>query len=270
MMWRKHYRSMYEGSMFGSGAVVFAVMGYVITHQEHARGIGWVVRLNPALLGAIIGEEPGVVKEAIEFLCQADKDSTSRLEEGRRLVMIAEGTMEYRVVNGDKYQEAREYDDRLEQNRLAQARWRAKQLVPSSESVEEKLLKHAGFKGREDGVSSRFKAPTQEECRLWAVEIGLGEGEGNAFWHFYESKGWKVGKSGMKNWKAAMSGWKNRRDQNLGGGGEPGPVVEVKPKLSDAEMEKRIKETVAHMLAKKGTESNEEMQDLREGTGFEG
>lgn len=41
-------------------------------------------------------------------------------------------------------------------------------------------------------------------------EIGLSHDEGEAFWHFYESKGWKVGKSPMVNWRSALSGWKSR------------------------------------------------------------
>lgn len=126
MIWRKHYRSMYEGSMVGAGALVFALMGYVISHQEHGRNTGWVVRLNPILLGAILGEKPEDVTKAIGFLCQKDGRSTSKLEEGRRLVPLAGGSMEYWVVNGDAYQGQVDYEKRLEQNRVAQERHRRK------------------------------------------------------------------------------------------------------------------------------------------------
>lgn len=34
------------------------------------------------------------------------------------------------------------------------------------------------------------------------------------FFNFYESKGWLVGKSPMKNWKAALSGWNSRSNKN--------------------------------------------------------
>lgn len=122
---------MYEGSMVGSGAVVFALMGYIITHQEFIRGTSrWVIRLNPVLIGAILGEKPGDVSEAIEFLCKPDTESTSKEQEGRRLVPMAEGSMEYWVVNGDKYQEMRDYEDRKVQNREAQRRWREKHPKP--------------------------------------------------------------------------------------------------------------------------------------------
>ena len=34
MFFGKHFASMYEGSLVGSGPVVFAVMGYVIANQK--------------------------------------------------------------------------------------------------------------------------------------------------------------------------------------------------------------------------------------------
>lgn len=113
--------------MIGAGAVAFALMGYIISHQERDREIGWVIRLNPVLLATILGEKPEDVDAGIKFLCSPDNDSTSKLEGGKRIVPLAPGSMEYRVVNGDKYQEIREYEDRKEQNREAQARWRNKQ-----------------------------------------------------------------------------------------------------------------------------------------------
>jgi len=133
MIWRKHYRSMYEGSMIGAGAAVFALMGYVISHQEYERGLGcWVVRLNPALLSAVMGEKVDVIQKAIDYLCAPDKNSGSPLEEGRRLVGLGERSMEYRVVNGEKYQEMRDYEERKVQNREAQAKWRAMRKAGSN------------------------------------------------------------------------------------------------------------------------------------------
>lgn len=126
MKWRKLHKSMFEGSMVGAGAVVFALMSYIVSHQEYERASGWVVRLNPVLLGTIIGEKAEEIERAIAFLCAADKNSTSKRENGKRLVRVGKEAMEYRVVNGDKYQEEREYEDRKEQNRLAQQRHRQK------------------------------------------------------------------------------------------------------------------------------------------------
>ena len=147
MIWRKHYRSMYEGSMIGAGAAVFALMGYVISHQEYERGLGcWVVRLNPVLLSAVMGEKVDVIQGAIDYLCAPDKNSGSPLEEGRRLVGLGERSMEYRVVNGEKYQEMRDYEERKVQNREAQAKWREKRKSGVIEKrVESPVVEPAGL-----------------------------------------------------------------------------------------------------------------------------
>jgi hypothetical protein len=127
MIWRMHYRSMYEGSMVGAGAVVFAVMGYIIAHQERDRRTGfWVVRLHPSVLSTVIGEDEEVIEGAILKLCAEDKKSSSPVDGGRRLVQLGEGSVEYRVVNGEKYQKIRDYEIRKEQNREAQATHREK------------------------------------------------------------------------------------------------------------------------------------------------
>ncbi len=59
-----------------------------------------------------------------------------------------------------------------------------------------------------------MKRPTLEELQLHAAKIGLPEREAQKFYCFYESKGWKVGKSPMKNWRIAMGGWKLRWEES--------------------------------------------------------
>lgn len=62
---------------------------------------------------------------------------------------------------------------------------------------------------------SRFVKPTIEEVRLYCQER---HNSINAedFINFYESKGWVVGKSPMKDWKAAIRTWESRRNDKPG------------------------------------------------------
>lgn len=115
---------MYAGSMVGAGAVVFAVMGYVIAMQRPDRSVGSQVELNPRLLAAILGEPVDAVERAIEYLCAPDPQSTTADEGGRRLVRL--GQFAYRVVNGPKYLAIRNEETRRQQVREAQRRHRAK------------------------------------------------------------------------------------------------------------------------------------------------
>jgi hypothetical protein len=127
-MWGKHFSSMYEGSLVGSGAIIFAVWGYVIANFIPDKKVGAQVRLNPVVLAAILGEKEGDVTKAIQFLCAPDKHSTTKDQQGKRLIQLSE--FDYQVVNGAKYRAIRNEEERREQNRAAQARYRARLPKP--------------------------------------------------------------------------------------------------------------------------------------------
>lgn len=112
--------------MVGKGAEVFAVMGYVIANMIPDRTVEgrMVVELNPKLLAFILGEPENEIVSAIELLCSPDPESRSKEEGGRRLIRA--GQFEFYVVNGWKYRTRRDPLVRREQNREAQARYRAK------------------------------------------------------------------------------------------------------------------------------------------------
>ena len=58
----------------------------------------------------------------------------------------------------------------------------------------------------------RFIKPTVEEVREYCQERG-NTVDPNTFVNFYESKGWVVGKSPMKDWKAAVRNWERSRTE---------------------------------------------------------
>ena len=61
---------------------------------------------------------------------------------------------------------------------------------------------------------NRFVKPTIEEIRAYIFEKGY-TFDAEAFYAFYESNGWKVGRNPMKNWKMACTTWaKNNRNNN--------------------------------------------------------
>ena len=58
-------------------------------------------------------------------------------------------------------------------------------------------------------TKERFKKPTLEEVNAYCLERQNGI-DASSFIDFYESKGWVVGKSPMKDWKAAVRNWEKR------------------------------------------------------------
>ena len=61
--------------------------------------------------------------------------------------------------------------------------------------------------------SKRFTKPTVEQINAYFQEIGFDESP-NSFFDYYESKGWVVGNSPMKDWKAAARTWMHKRNKN--------------------------------------------------------
>ena len=130
-MYGKHFASMYEGSLFGQPPIVFAVLAYAFSNARPARDDGeCYVEINPILLAATFSTPADEIMETLRYLESPDPNSRSTREEGRRLVLVGDdicsGPRQYRLVNGRKYREMKDEDDRREQNRNAKRRQRAK------------------------------------------------------------------------------------------------------------------------------------------------
>lgn len=72
-------------------------------------------------------------------------------------------------------------------------------------------------------TTKRFKKPTIEEIKAYCEERNNGI-DAEYFFNYYESKGWQIGKSPMKNWKASVITWEKK---DFKGG------VKNEPKSSD-------------------------------------
>lgn len=57
-----------------------------------------------------------------------------------------------------------------------------------------------------------FTPPTLEEVKNYCRERSNNV-DANKFLNFYESKGWMIGKSKMKDWKASVRTWEKPKDQ---------------------------------------------------------
>ena len=65
-------------------------------------------------------------------------------------------------------------------------------------------------------ISNIFVPPTVEEVKAYCDEKGYSVDPGQ-FVDFYESKGWLVGKSKMKDWKASVRTWQRNHKTDSGG-----------------------------------------------------
>lgn len=68
-------------------------------------------------------------------------------------------------------------------------------------------------KDRERGGKAlgRFSPPTLQEVQDYCQSKGYAW-DAEAFWLYYESNGWMVGRNKMKNWRSACANWNKRED----------------------------------------------------------
>ena len=67
---------------------------------------------------------------------------------------------------------------------------------------------------------SHFQKPTVEEIQAYLDEKDIVGIDAEYFWNFYETKGWLVGKSPMKNWKACIATWVKRNEKGCKNGND--------------------------------------------------
>lgn len=70
-------------------------------------------------------------------------------------------------------------------------------------------LKSQKIKGVRQPTQKRFTKPTPQDVTDYGLSITYSI-DGQNFCDFYESKGWKVGNTPMKDWKACVRQWRTR------------------------------------------------------------
>lgn len=71
--------------------------------------------------------------------------------------------------------------------------------------IEENSIDKVSIEKKREG----FAKPTLQEVKAYVIEKGY-RFDPEAFFSFYESNGWKVGKNPMKSWKDACTTWEKR------------------------------------------------------------
>ena len=121
-MYGKIFKSVFEGTMRGKRDVLLVWMNLIVNADKD----GYIDRTF-----RVIADETGMplddVKNAILELESPDTDSRSQELDGRRLErMDGHRNWGWRIVNHSKYSAIKNEEDRREQNRIAQAKLRAK------------------------------------------------------------------------------------------------------------------------------------------------
>lgn len=159
------------------------------------------------------GECYGIRYEAGEFVTSLDRLSKEtnlsfsqvrtalkHMEMTGEITSTSHGKCRVITVNNWCAYQASDKDDRKEIARKSQE--------DSNEIATELEIKNKEIKNK------RFIRPTVDEVRAFCQEKGY-DIDPERFVDFYESKGWLVGKTPMKDWKAAARGWQSRQKETV-------------------------------------------------------
>jgi hypothetical protein len=163
MMYAKLFTSIYQGTLRGNshGLLVFTNL---LAHCDK----DGIVDIHPRAIAEEVGLTPDQVRDALLVLESPDDESRSPEEQGRRIVRLDEHrAWGWRVVNYLKYRAIRNEDDRREQNRLSQARWREKNK-PASANVSQRKTQSAHTEADAEALNT-VSASADAFTAFWAA-----------------------------------------------------------------------------------------------------
>ena len=154
---------------------------------------------------------------ALEKFKQPDARSRTPDHEGRRIEQLEDGWL---VLNYIAFRERLSSDpqaiatrERVRKHRMNVTR---RYVTPEALQSVTSPVSASAYASVPDGGyrGEGFKEPTIEEVRLLFAKAGGSETQADMFWHFYNSKGWLVGKTKMKRVGSAVAGWILRNQDN--------------------------------------------------------
>jgi hypothetical protein len=212
-MYGKLFASLYQGTMRGRAHEILVFTNMI----AHANQYGIVDKHFRA-----ISEEVGLtideVKQAVVGLESPDPESRSPDEEGRKILRLDEHRVwGWKIVNYGKYRGIRSEEDRREQNRQAQDRWREKH----KQSKPRKPNK-AQAEGEAEGEAEALQAtttpplpdagiPTLKEVTTYGEMHGVKPEVAEKFYSYTEGNQLWLNRHGrMINWKQKLVDWQVR------------------------------------------------------------
>ena len=131
-MYVKLFASLYQGTLRGKSDGILVFTNLLAHADQHG-----MVDIHPRAIAEEVGLSEDAVRVALKYLEATDEESRSPENEGRRIILLdGHRAWGWKIVNYGKYRAIKNEDDRREQNRLAQERWRNKQTGISSVSID--------------------------------------------------------------------------------------------------------------------------------------
>lgn len=194
--WIKLHRKLLENPVVMKDADHLAVWVYLLleaTHEDYPTlwgGKKIILKPGQVIKGRLqIARDLNINESKVKRIINLLKSDQQIDQQSRRYGSLIT------ILNWDKYQERDQQNDQ----RATNERPTSDQRVTSKQEDKE-------HKNNKNNIYKRFSPPTIEEVRAYCNERGNNV-DPEKFIDFYESKGWMVGKTKMKDWRAAVRNW---------------------------------------------------------------
>jgi len=222
---------MYDSSIADNWKAMVTFQQLIVMCQK-----GGIVDVTPRSISARTRIPEEIILEGLKILAEADPDSRSKAEDGRRIVPLLdedgrERPWGWKIVNYDKYALTMDDEDRRRYKTAKQREYRAiEKSLQSPQNVHGGQSGHKKIRLDEDveersreGVApapSGKKKPgagrpeSVEEVKTYWSEKSL-KGDPLQFYDHYDANGWMMGKAHIKSWSAAARNW-SRNEATFG------------------------------------------------------
>lgn len=214
-MYGKIFASLYQGTLRGRAHEILVFTNMIATADRDG-----TVDKHPKAIAEEVGLTLEQTQQAIQVLEEPDHESRSPESDGRRIVRVSDTrTWGWVIVNHAKYREIRNNEDRREQNRRAQERFRHKKSSLVSHDKPEKANAEAESDAKADTEGSKKPVAASAEVQPPTIEEAISYAQNGAStpikteiveqWHLDRAKvGWMVCKAGdqypMKDWRSDL------------------------------------------------------------------
>lgn len=171
-----------------------------------------VIPYSPDMIASITRHPVGVVKEALKYFKQLDLIEI--LDNGTIYMNDIELFIGLSSTEGERKKLARM---KLKEQGLIGGQMSDKCpsiLSLNSNSLNSISIESNNIKNKEKKKDNKFIKPTIEEIQIYCEERNNNV-DATTFYDFYESKGWKVGTTPMKDWKACVRTWENKNKRTV-------------------------------------------------------
>lgn len=180
----KLFSSIYQGTLRGNSHCLL-VFTNLLAHCDKEG----IVDVHPRAVSEEVGLTVEQVRAALDVLEAPDEESRSPEEDGRRIVRTdAHRAWGWRVVNYAKYRAIRSEEDRREQNRVAQAKFRqrkqSKQSKPASAAESHGSAQSAQAEGEVEGEGKKYISTASPSHAAKASKVDAF----TVFWEAYPKK----------------------------------------------------------------------------------